>query len=279
MESPKNTPVFILAGGLGTRLAEETQLKPKPMVEIGDLPILVHIMRWYYSHGFSDFVICAGYRSWDIKQFFLNYEFRVNHLQIDHRESRHTLPKAIGENSGQEHWRVRVIDTGNECMTGARIARAFDEIEKTESLSTFAVTYGDGVSNVNLKNELKFHHSHQKLGTVLGTLPSARFGELNVSQDHLVEGFLEKPESKLGFINGGFFFFEKEFRQYLSTDPSCIMERGPLEKLAKDNQLMMFKHTGFWQPMDTLRDKMHLQDLWDKGQAPWAVSGDPKGAR
>ncbi len=271
MQNSKNIPIFILAGGLGTRISEETHLKPKPMIEIGEIPILIHIMRWYYSFGFNDFVICAGYRSWEIKQYFLNYEFRSNHLVIDHRESPRTPAAVLGQNSAQERWKVRVIDTGVNSMTGSRIAQAYDEISKTEVLSHFAVTYGDGVSDVKLNEELMFHYSHLKVGTVLGVVPTARFGELDYNLNNQVEGFLEKPKSKQGRINGGFFFFTKEFRKYLSTDSNCIMERDPLERLATDKQLMIFNHSGFWQPMDTLRDKVHLQELWDSGKAPWAA--------
>lgn len=271
MIQPQNVPVFILAGGLGTRISEETQLKPKPMIEIGEIPILVHIMRWYYAHGFNDFVICAGYRSWEIKQFFLNYSFRVNHLQIDHRENGYEAASTFGVNSGQEKWKIRVIDTGADCMTGGRIARAFDEISKTDSFDHFAVTYGDGVCDVPLNEELAFHEKHQKIGTVLGVTPLARFGELEIKENGDVTGFLEKPEMNQGSINGGFFFFKKEFRKYLSDDSSCILERQPLATLTTDGGLKMFKNKGFWQPMDTLRDKNHLQSLWDSGKAPWKV--------
>ncbi len=269
MQSPNQVPIFILAGGLGTRISEETHLKPKPMIEIGEQPILVHIMRWYYSFGFNDFVICAGYRSWEIKQYFLNYEFRLNHLQIDHRESTNSPPSSLGQNMGQERWRIRIIDTGIDSMTGARIARAFDKISKTDQIKTFGVTYGDGLSDVNLTEELKFHFSHGKTGTVLGVIPTARFGELDITPDDRVEGFLEKPASKQARVSGGFFFFNQDFRNYLNLDPQCIMEREPLENLAKDKKFRMFRHTGFWQPMDTLRDKVLLQGLWESGNAPW----------
>jgi glucose-1-phosphate cytidylyltransferase len=276
MTMPENIPVFILAGGLGTRISEETQLKPKPMVEIGELPILVHIMRWYYAHGFNDFVICAGYRSWEIKQYFLNYKYRSNHLLIDHRSDLHNAPQTIGQNSAQEKWRIRVIDTGVDCMTGGRIARAFDEIAATESFEHFAITYGDGVSDVPLNEELDFHLMHGKIGTVLGATPMARFGELEITPDKKVTGFLEKPEMNQGSINGGFFFMRRNFREYLSTEASCILERKPLAALAQDGQLMMFKNTGFWHPMDTLRDKNYLQELWHSGKSPWAPTTHKK---
>lgn len=269
MAKNNSIPVFILAGGLGTRLSEETTLKPKPMVEVGDIPILVHIMRWYYSFGFDDFVICGGYKSWEIKNYFLNYEFRQNHLMIDHRESSNLPPAALGKSSSQEKWRVRVIDTGNEVMTGGRIACAFDVVSQFQQIETFAVTYGDGLSDLNLQKEIDFHLGHKKIGTVLGVHPSARFGELDIDATGKVEGFLEKPESKQGLINGGFFFFNKKFRNYLEASDDCILERAPLSKLAEDGELMMFPHKGFWHPMDTLRDKTYLQSLWDSGKAPW----------
>lgn len=271
----KNVPIFILAGGLGTRLSEETHLKPKPMVEIGDLPILVHIMRWYYSFGFNDFVICGGYKLWEIKSYFLSYDYRQNHLMIDHRVDHRidsgSSPIVFGESQDQENWRVRVIDTGVECMTGGRVARALEILSKTDHFENFAVTYGDGLSDVDLKQELEFHLAHKKTGTVLGVHPIARFGELAVNSDGKVSGFLEKPQSKLDLINGGFFFFKREFSKYLSTAPECVLERVPLSTLAEDSELMVHKHSGFWQPMDTLRDKNHLQQLWDSGKAPWRV--------
>jgi len=268
MEDVKNIPVLILAGGLGTRISEETHLRPKPMIEIGELPILLHLMRWYYSFGFNDFVICAGYRSWEIKKFFLNYEFRQNHLQIDHRESLNKPPVALGHNSLQEKWSVRVIDTGLESMTGARVARALDHIW-TDKFETFALTYGDGLCDVDLTKELKFHRSHGRIGTVLGVHPMARFGELDIAEGGEVQQFLEKPQSRQGHINGGFFFFNRGFRDYLSLDGDCILERKPLFNLAEKRQLMIHKHDGFWQPMDTLRDKNQLQELWEAGKAPW----------
>ena len=280
MRKKMNVPVFILAGGLGTRISEETHLKPKPMIEIGDTPVLLHLMRWYYSFGFDDFVICAGYRSWEIKNFFLNYEFRANHLVIDHRTSVNQAPGVLGVNTRQEKWRVRVIDTGLETMTGARLARALDEIsqdgtDKDESFNDFALTYGDGLSDVNLAQELQFHYTHGGIGTVLGVPPMARFGELDISADTKVLGFLEKPENRQGLINGGFFFFKTAFREYLSSESDCVLERNPLSALAHDKQLSVHKHHGFWLPMDTLRDKVKLQELWDSGRAPWQVVNEP----
>lgn len=263
-------PVFILAGGFGTRISEETHLRPKPMIEIGDTPILLHIMRSYYSHGFTNFVICAGYRAWEIKDYFLNYQYRQNNIVIDHRQSLSEPPRYRKGSIGQERWRVMVLDTGLDVMTGARIARAFDDLAAEESFEHFAVTYGDGVCDVNLKAEMDFHLKHGKTGTVLGVQPLSRFGELSTDRDGLVENFIEKPESRLALINGGFFFFKKDFRRLLNTDKSCILERAPLEKLAGERQLMMFEHRGFWHCMDTLRDKTHLQQLWDSGRAPWA---------
>lgn len=267
---PSQVPVFILAGGLGTRLSEETHLRPKPMVEIGEYPILVHIMKWYYSFGFNDFVICAGYRSWDIKDYFLNYNFRLNNLEIDGRKKT-AHPEVLGVNHRQEKWRVRVIDTGLETMTGGRIAKALDVISGSQSFETFAVTYGDGVSNVDLGQELDFHIRSQRIGTMLGVPPIARFGEVSVDATGVVQSFVEKPALKRGIINGGFFFFNREFGRYLSPQDNCILEKTPLEKLAEDRQLMVYEHSGFWQCMDTLRDKNHLQQMWDSGQAPWKV--------
>lgn len=264
-------PVFILAGGLGTRISEETQLKPKPMVEIGEYPILLHLMKYYYRHGFNDFVICAGYKSWVIKEFFLNYEFRCNSIEIDHRASIHSGPLSFQSSDGQENWRVRVVDTGIEAMTGARVARAFDLVSAKQSFADFAVTYGDGLSDIDLAAEFRFHEGHAKIGTILGVTPTARFGELEIGPDNMVEAFLEKPASRQALINGGFFFFKKAFREYLSLQDNCILERDPLERLARHREMMLFKHTGFWQPMDTLRDRNQLTELWESGKAPWII--------
>jgi len=268
----QNIPVFILAGGLGTRISEETALKPKPMVELGEVPILVHVMRSYYRNGFNDFVILGGYRVWEIKNYFLNYEFRQNHLSIDHRSEINAPPRSFGKSLTQENWRVRVLDTGLSAMTGARVARGIDMIEAAgEKIENFALTYGDGLSNHSFAEELDFHQQHGKIGTVLGVLPTARFGEFDFEKDGTVKEFVEKPQSKQAFVNGGFFYFKREFRNYLSTDESCVLEQQPLAKLADDRQLSMFPHRGFWQPMDTLRDKTYLEGLWNSGKAPWTI--------
>ena len=269
MSKLNEVPVFILAGGLGTRLSEETTLKPKPMVEIGGLPILIHIMRWYYSFGFNDFVICAGYKSWDIKDYFLNYSFRRNHLSIDHRQN--TFAPALAEDAGDanEKWRVRVLETGHEAMTGDRLARAFDIVSAEQNIENFAVTYGDGLCDVDLKREFDFHLNHGRVGTLLGVHQASRFGEMDVAADGRVTQFSEKPEAAKGVINGGFFLFRRDFRRYLQTSGACTMERAPLQNLTRDDQLSVFEHQGFWACMDTLRDKTQLESVWEKGRAPW----------
>jgi len=261
-------PVFILAGGMGTRISEESALRPKPMIEIGGDPILLHLMRWYYNAGFNDFVICAGYRAWEIKQYFLTYGFRKADVEIDHRTNLDLPAKAIGAAFGREQWRVRVLNTGEDCMTGGRIARALHEL-RTDSFDNFAVTYGDGLSDVDLKAELAFHQEHGKIGTVLGVHPSARFGELVIGDRGTVDDFSEKPQSNSDWINGGFFFFKRSFESYVSKAPECILERAPLIKLAQDKELKMFSHSKFWQPMDTLRDKNMLEAMIAERRAPW----------
>jgi glucose-1-phosphate cytidylyltransferase len=267
-----STPVFILAGGLGTRLSEETAIRPKPMVEIGDIPILVHVMRHYYSHGFDDFVICAGYKAWEIKNFFLNYEYRMNDLVIDHREDSYRPPSCLGRSKAQERWKVRVIDTGVDCLTGGRLARAFDKVYAEEPFEEFALTYGDGLTDLNLTEEFLFHRKHKKIGTVLGVQPQSRFGILSVNEDQLVSGFVEKPQDRQEIISAGFFFFQSKFRSYLTNDSNLTLEREPLARLASEGELMVYRHPGFWHAMDTLRDKTHLEDLWRSGKAPWLAT-------
>ncbi len=270
-----NVPIFILAGGLGTRFAEETHLRPKPMIEIGDIPILLHIMRYYYQFGFNDFVICAGYRSWEIKDYFLNWNYRSHHLSIDYRNNVNEPPKGFGSNgSYDEKWRVRVIDTGLNTMTGGRLRLALDEIQKTDQFENFGLTYGDGLCSVNLKEEFNFHQQHGKIATMLGVPPLSRFGEIILGENNVVCDFLEKPENRHGLINGGYFFFKKDFLEYLPQDTQLVLEKNPLNGLAKERQLVVYEHRGFWQCMDTLRDKNLLQSLWDSGSAPWINNFD-----
>lgn len=269
---PSAVPVFLLAGGLGTRISEESHLIPKPMIEVGEVPILLHIMRWYYAHGFTTFVICSGYRSWVIKEYFLSYEFRRNHLVVDHRVTAQRPPYVLKHRSDQEKWQVHVVDTGLMSMTGARLARALDDVSLSLDFEHFAVTYGDGLCDVNLVRELNFHVGHGQVGTVLGVPPPARFGELNVDQQQTVCGFIEKPQDRQSLINGGYFFFKRSFRDYLIGSEDCVLEHAPLEKLAYERSLKVFPHRSFWQPMDTLRDKHVLQKIWKGGQAPWAAS-------
>lgn len=269
MQQTKKIPVFILAGGFGTRLSEETGLKPKPMIEIGNIPMLVHIMRYYYRFGFDDFVICAGYRSWEIKDYFMNYRYRQNHLCIDLRAPGSGVSMYEEGSLGHEKWRVRVVDSGIETLTGSRLAVAFDHVAAVEKFEEFAVTYGDGLTDANLASELEYHRAHGKIGTVLGVPPLSRFGLLEHDDSGDVLHFREKPSSHSDLINGGFFFFRREFRKYLDLSGQCLLEQDPLKKLVEDHQLKAFAHKGFWQCMDTLRDKNHLQSLWDDKTAPW----------
>ncbi len=270
--STQSVPVLILAGGFGTRISEESQFKPKPMVEIGGIPVLLHIMRHYYSYGFNDFVICAGYKAVEIKKYFMYYQILQNDLDIDHRASFDEGWKIGSQSPAQEKWRVRVLDTGLNTLTGGRVGRALEAIKQDTHFEHFALTYGDGLSDVNLRKEYAFHLAHGGLGTVLGVKNQARYGELNTTEQGKVLSFLEKPSEKQGFINGGFFFFRKEFDQYLSTNERLTLEEQPLSRLAQDGQLSVFKHLGFWQAMDTLRDRVALESLAASGRAPWIAA-------
>lgn len=252
--------IIILAGGLGTRLAEETEIKPKPMVEIGGRPILWHVMKIYASQGFNDFFIALGYKGEAIKKFFVDYYTLNGSMSIN---------LATGETEiherESEDWKVHLIETGLNSMTGGRVKR-FEPFVKNE---TFMVTYGDGVGNVNIKELLEFHRSHGKLATVTAVHPPARFGELLINED-ATANFSEKPQTGEGWINGGFLVFESKVFDYLQGDES-VMEKDALETLANEGQLVAYKHRGFWQCMDTLRDKNMLESLWQKGNAPWKV--------
>lgn len=252
----------ILAGGRGTRLAEETTIRPKPMVEIGGRPMLWHIMKIYASHGYKDFLVACGYKGQMIKEYFHNYFVHNSDYFIDLRDGTKQVIKANGDD-----WRVGVIDTGLETQTGGRILRLKKWIES----ETFMVTYGDGVANVDIQELVAFHCAHRKLATVTAVRPPARFGGLVLYQGFVKE-FSEKPQAGEGWINGGFFVFEPGVFDYLCDDQT-ILEREPLERLAADNQLMAFSHQGFWQPMDTIREKELLENYWASGKAPWKVWG------
>ena len=254
---------IILCGGRGTRLRESTETKPKPMVEIGGRPILWHIMKIYAHHGIREFVLCLGYKGHIIKEYFLNYETMNSDFTI-HFGQRNEI-EVHGDSTLENDWEVTLVDTGEEAMTGARIKRAARYLGN----EPFAVSYGDGVSDINLQEVLSFHKSHGGVATVTGVRPPSRFGELEVN-GRKVMAFSEKSQVGQGLINGGFFFFEPEFLQYLSADDQCILEREPLERCAADGQLFVFEHPGYWECMDTYRDWENLEKRWRSGKAPWA---------
>jgi glucose-1-phosphate cytidylyltransferase len=252
--------VVILAGGRGTRLAEETGSRPKPMVEIGGKPILWHIMSMYAAHGFNDFVIACGYRGEIIKEYFRDFFLLSSDYIIDMRDGTVDVVNSKGVD-----WRVAVVDTGLDTMTGGRLRR----LDSWLRGSRFMVTYGDGVGNVDIRRLVNFHEAHGRIGTVTAVRPPARFGGLALEGDAVAE-FSEKPQTQEGWINGGFLVFEPAFLDYLEDDQT-ILERAPLEALASDGQLMAFRHDGFWQPMDTVRDRLVLEQLWEGGSAPWKI--------
>ncbi|MBI3866083.1 MAG: glucose-1-phosphate cytidylyltransferase [Planctomycetia bacterium] len=255
--------VVILCGGQGTRLREETEFRPKPMVEVGGRPILWHIMKGYAHHGIRDFVLCLGYRGNFIKEYFLNYEAKNNDFTISLGQRQQI--EYHGQHEEQD-FRVTLVDTGLDTMTGGRIRRVKPHIVD----STFMVTYGDGVSNVDLQRLLEFHRSHGRLATVTSVRPTSRFGLLALSAESQVTQFAEKPEVD-GWMSAGFFVFERQVFDYLEDGDSCILERAPLERLAREGQLMAFRHEGFFFAMDTYREYQYINGLWDKGQAPWKV--------
>jgi len=257
-------PVVVLCGGLGTRLREETELRPKPMVPIGTRPILWHILRSYSHHGFKRFILCLGYKSEVIKSYFLNYASLNSDFTVE-LKSNHLAVHSIDH---EEDWEVTLTYTGELTMTGARVARA--AAKYLGSAEHFAVTYGDGLTDANLAQEYDFYLAQGRVGTVLGVNPPSRFGELRVDEAQVME-FSEKPDFIDSWINGGYFFFRRDFLRYLSSDESCVLEREPLIRLARDGQLSIFKHRGFWACMDTQRDRDQLNALWDSGKAPWAV--------
>lgn len=250
----------ILAGGLGTRISEETESKPKPMIEIGGMPILWHILKLYSAHGVNDFVICCGYKGYVIKEYFANYflhmsdvtfDMAKNEMQVHHRYA--------------EPWRITLIDTGADTMTGGRLKRVAQYVKDEEA---FCFTYGDGVSDINITELINFHKRHGKRATLTAVYPPGRFGAIDIHQDHRITSFKEKPKGDGGMINGGFFVLSPGVIDLIMGD-STIWEREPLELLAKESEMMAYQHQGFWQPMDTLRDKNYLEDLWASGNAPW----------
>jgi glucose-1-phosphate cytidylyltransferase len=250
----------ILAGGLGTRISEETHLKPKPMIEIGGRPILWHVMKIYSTHGINDFVICAGYKGYIIKEYFANYflhmsdvtfDMSQNAMQVHHRRS--------------EPWRVTIVDTGEHTMTGGRLRRVKDYLND----DTFCFTYGDGVGNIDITKSIRLHRQEARKATLTGVQPPGRYGALDIKDSRVVR-FHEKPDGDGSWINGGFFVLEPSVLEFI-VDDATTWERTPLETLASQKQLTIHKHTGFWQPMDTLRDRTYLEELWASGKAPWKI--------
>ncbi len=256
--------VVILCGGQGTRLREETEVRPKPMVEIGGRPILWHIMKLYSHYGLDEFVLCLGHKGYIIKDFFLNYEERMRDFTV-HLGNR--APVEFHNGHQEENWTVTLAETGETAMTGARVRRVRRYVDR----NPFCLTYGDGLGDVDIAELLRFHRSHGRLGTVTGVRPPGRFGELRVEEGR-VASFAEKPQVTEGFINGGFFVFEREFiDRYLDDSDDLVLEREPLQRLASDGELMVYRHDGFWQPMDTYREWKMLEDYWNAGRAPWKI--------
>ena len=251
---------LILCGGLGTRLREETDFKPKPMVEVGGRPILWHIMKIYSAHGVDEFIICCGYKGYVIKEYFANYFLHVSDVSFDMRDNRMEVLQ-----NKSEPWRVTLVDTGEKTMTGGRLKR----VEQLVGREDFCFTYGDGVSDLNIKDLIAFHRKSGRQATLTAIQPPGRYGALELSET-AVKGFQEKPIGEGGWVNGGFFVLSPKVFGLLSGDDT-IWERDPLERLAKSGQLSAYKHSGFWQAMDTLRDKNHLEELWEAGEAPWKV--------
>jgi len=251
----------IFAGGLGTRISEESSSRPKPMIEIGGMPILWHIMKSYSHHGINDFVVCCGYKGYVIKEYFANYFLHMSDVTFDMSSNQMQVHQR-----NAEPWKVTLVDTGESTMTGGRLKRVVDYVKNEE---IFCLTYGDGVSDVNISELITFHKSQNVKATLIATKPPGRFGVLDL-KENLVTSFMEKPKGDGAMINGGFFVLSSLVIDYISDDQT-IWEREPLERLAKEGNLAAFQHNGFWQPMDTLRDKNYLEELWQTGKAPWKV--------
>ena len=252
--------VVILAGGLGTRLSEETVLKPKPMVEIGSMPILWHIMKIYSSYGYNDFVICLGYKGYIVKEYFANYFLHKSDVTIDLSDNSIKI-----HDSQAEPWKITLVETGNDSMTGGRIKR----IQPYINNEAFMLTYGDGVANINVEELVKFHQSHGKLCTVTSVQPSGRFGALDIGTDSSVHSFLEKPRGDGAWINGGYMVCEPGVFDFIKEGDSTIWEKAPMEDIATSGEMKAYKHHGFWRPMDTLKDKHDLNEMWDQNKAEW----------
>lgn len=251
----------ILAGGLGTRFAEETSLRPKPMIEIGGRPILWHILKIYAAHGVNDFVICCGYKGYVIKEYFANYFLHMSDVTFDMGRN-----EMIVHEKRAEPWRVTLVDTGEDSMTGGRLKRVADHVRNEDA---FLFTYGDGVGDIDVTASLAFHRAHGKHATLTAAYPPGRFGALAIDGGQVTE-FMEKPQGDGGMVNGGYFVLSPKVLDYIDGD-ATTWEQEPLRNLASDGQLMAYEHHGFWQPMDTLRDKHHLEALWSSGKAPWRV--------
>jgi glucose-1-phosphate cytidylyltransferase len=251
----------ILAGGLGTRISEETHLKPKPMIEIGGKPILWHILKLYSAHGVNEFVICCGYRGYVIKEYFANYFLHMSDVTFDMQTNRMEVHEKKAE-----PWKVTLVDTGDDTLTGGRLKRVANHVQDEEA---FCFTYGDGLADVDIGKLIAFHKSHGKKATVTAVQPPGRYGAIEKSGDQ-VTGFIEKPRGDGGLINGGFFVLSPKCIDLIDGDETS-WEAQPLTKLASDGEMMAFEHHGFWQPMDTLRDKTYLEQLWDSGRAPWKI--------
>lgn len=250
----------ILAGGLGTRISEETHLKPKPMIEIGGKPILWHIMKLYSAHGVNDFVICCGYKGYVIKEYFANYFLHMSDVTFDMATNQMAV-----HSRNAEPWRVTLVDTGDKTMTGGRLRRVRQYLGEED----FCFTYGDGLGDIDVTRLVEFHRAHGKLATLTATQPPGRFGALSL-QGTTIATFQEKPHGDGGWINGGFFVLSPKVIDYIEGDDT-VWEREPMERLALDGEFTAYQHTGFWQPMDTLRDKLHLEQLWASGEAPWKI--------
>jgi len=251
----------ILAGGLGTRISEETSLRPKPMIEIGGRPILWHIMKIYSAHGINDFIVCCGYKGYVIKEYFANYFLHMSDITFDMQANKMEVHQR-----NAEPWRVTLVDTGEDTMTGGRLKRVANYLKNEEA---FCFTYGDGVSNINITDLINFHKSQNVKATLTATVPPGRFGALEI-KGQKVASFREKPKGDGAMVNGGFFVLSPEVINYIAADET-VWEKEPLERLAEEGQLAAFNHDDFWQPMDTLRDKVYLEDLWQSGKAPWKV--------